>query len=207
MFNRIKKLFKKENKLEKDFIFAGHVFRVLDPKHMTVSRQRALYNSSHERDLGIMPDKYKEALKTVSESLKAPKQFTTIQDLNGKQADIMANARAVLEDLVFLHEQDHQYEPFVKAACVFILIDDEQQSDDPFGKYFDKKIELLKKHSEIEDFFLTIGVGYHRSTISSWDTSQLWEFYPTKAIKRIESRISKVIQSEIYSYGSQTEKS
>ena len=201
IFNKFRK-----KKVIEGYQFAGHTFTVLDPSKMSVHRQRVLHSTSHERDLGLTTEDFTKALTTISEGLKAPKEYKHLKELVGIQQDTLADARAAVDDIIFLTQNDHQYKPFIRSGAIFILIDGEKDKDDPHGKYYDLKVELCNRHREIEDFFLRVSVGFHRSTLSSFNIGELWAWFPSKAVKVVENRIMKRIQSRESLNGSPTEK-
>lgn len=201
MFKRLKKIFSKETaesietEKVKVFSFAGHTFRILQPGQLSTKRQLAIHSSSHERDLGISVENYSGAMKAACGTLQMPAEWTTVKDLVSKLQKNAEDVRMLLEDVRVLLEEDYAYKPFIKSACAFILVDDESVIDDPHGKYYDLKIELCNRHSEIECFFLQVSVDRQRSILSTYDASKCWEFYPDTSLKAVENKIIKVIQS------------
>ena len=198
--NWLKKKKKEAYKVEDVFTFAGHEFRVLDPVTMPKLRQHAISMSDYEREWGIVKEDIIAYQQVISKESMFPDKWNGKDELISKLEDKLRIVGDLAETLVFSLTQDYQYRPYVKAACHMILIDDEV-ADKLEGKYYDKKLELCQRHTEVEAFFLKIMKTFTISMATTIDISAMWESYPGEKVRLMESKLLSKIGKTIYSPG------
>ena len=92
-----------------------------------------------------------------------------------------------------LIEEDFQYKPFLKAACIMILINDE----DPERINMEmnqEKLAMCEKHEDVELFFLRVIRASHLNMQGLSDTSETWDWYPKDHLKSMESLVYQKIE-------------
>lgn len=198
--NWLSKKKKAEYKIDDVFTFAGHEFRVLDPVTMPKLRQHAVSMSDYEREWGIYKEDILAYQNVIIKETTFPDKWMGKDDLIKQLEEKLRSVNDLAETLVFSITQDYQYRPYVKTACHMILIDDEV-AETMEGKYYDKKLELCQRHSEVEAFFLKIMKTFTINMATTTDISKMWESYPAKEVRIMESKLLSKIGKTIYSPG------
>jgi hypothetical protein len=188
---------KKKEKVNEYFTFAGHSFKVLDPVSMPNIRQTAIFVSDYEREWGMNKADFLTYDKIMLSRSEFPSNWIDDQDLVYQLETKLREVTNLIETRMFLIQEDFQYKPMLKNACHIILIDDEK-ADVIDNATYSKKLELCQKHPEIELFFLRISMNFMLTLNGTANTSEMWEFYPSKAVKLTESKVYKEINLTIY---------
>jgi hypothetical protein len=201
MLNKIKSWFKKPKaEVVEMAVIAGHTFQVLDPIKMPKIRQASIFLAEYERDWGMTKEdllNYDDLLCKITEF---PKGWASEQDLVSQITEKLKKLYNLIDTRRLLIQEDFQYKPFLKAACNMIIIDDEDVNKiDPV--YIQKKLSLCESNEEVMLFFLRIIRAFQQSTVTIFDISKMWEFYPEKHLILTEKKVLKVIHTNIFSHG------
>ena len=190
MISKIKNLFK--SKEVKEYInISGHEFTVLEPTKLPILRDTAFNLESYSRDWGIDKPDIRLYLKEIL--LEANVNSVDSASLVNRIKNI-SNLVSVLDTAI---AEDYQYKPYLKAACMIILI----KGEDPNkldAKFISQKLKLCQDYPEIEAFFLRTIKTLQLSMVKSFDMSKITNWYPSKNLKIMESTIYKRIGKTIY---------
>jgi hypothetical protein len=177
--------------------YAGHKFYVLDPVKMPNIRRMNLFNEEYARDWGITKKDLQIFLGSILRETEFPKE-ATIQDLNAELSDKLKKVYSLTSLLHGIISQDVQIKPFVRSACMVIVVDDEPiDKIDP--KYTDLKLQLCERYTELEAFFLQVICDILNLIKNSSNTSTQLDWYNLANQKRMEKRLYNGIGSTIYS--------
>jgi hypothetical protein len=118
-------------------------------------------------------------------------------------ADLL-NKLARVKTLVTLRSamisEDFQYKPFLKAACIIILVEDENEHV-LHEQTQNFKLKLCRDNPEIEAFFLRTIRTFQLSITGSSDMHKIWDWLPSKEQAATENLILKEIGTTIYETG------
>lgn len=176
---------------------AGHTFMVLDPVKMSNVRKAKFFLESYERDLGMTKDDLMKFDDFILSQTKFPTDIGSLNELNADLVERMKKIYAVIQQRQAVIAQDYQYKPFLKAASIIILIDDEKENEIT-SKYQSLKMQLCKEHDEVEAFFLRVIMTFQLSIINSSTTSKTSNLLSLKEQKTIETSLFNTINTTIY---------
>ncbi len=198
LFSRIEKSKPTTTEL---FKCAGHTFKVLQPTTMSNVRQVKFFYEEYVREWGMTKQDLLDFAGVILKETEAPAS-RSIHDLNADLTNKLARIKTLVSIQSAMIKEDYQYKPFLSAACVIILLDDEDENvlDQ---EYQTKKLKLCQDYPEIECFFLRIIRAFQLSTVGSSDMSKIWEWCPSKEQKVMENTILKEIHTTIYEIGIQ----
>jgi hypothetical protein len=200
LLSKIKAFFKKQPPIQEYFSVLGYHFKVLDPVSMPFIRQSAIISADYAREWGIDKSDLIAYDNMILKQCEFPAQWDDDQHLVSIMDEKMRNIANLLETKLMLIQEDFQYKPFLRTASHMIIIEGEKPEEIDH-KFYSKKMELCQAHPEIELFFCRIAWSFHNRLSDSNDTSKMWEYYPAKAIKVMENKMYKEINSTIYSTG------
>lgn len=195
MLHLLKKLFKKEKApITESIEINGYRFKVLEPTKMPNIRRVRLFLEEYQRDWGISKDDLLSFLK-----------FAIIESkINDTSPNALAakiqNIYSVLTTLEAVIKEDYQYKPYLKAASIMILLENEDPNKLD-AKIIKQKLQLCESDPEIEAFFLTTIRAFQLSIQKQLDMSVLTSWLPSKNLKHMESHLYKWINSTIYETG------
>jgi hypothetical protein len=124
----------------------------------------------------------------------------SIPELNSDLTNKLARIKTLVSLQTSMINEDFQYKPFLKAACVIILMDDENENELD-QSIFAEKLKLCRDYPEIEAFFLRTIRTFQLSITGSQDMSKIWEWLPSDKLKAIENTVLKEINTTIYEIG------
>jgi len=195
----LKNIFKKKpiSAPVEETTLAGHLFTVLDPVKMSNVRKAKFFLESYERDLGMTKDDLMKFDDFILSQTKFPTDIGSLNELNADLVERMKKIYAVIQQRQAVIAQDYQYKPFLKAATIIILIDDEKENEIT-SKYQSLKMQLCKEHDEVEAFFLRVIMTFQLSIINSSTTSKTSNLLSLKEQKTIETSLFNTINTTIY---------
>ncbi len=178
---------------------AGFKFRVLDPVSMPMVRRAELFGATYEREWGIT----KADLLLFKSAMEKQCQFSpaaSMSVLNVDMANKFGTQTALLQQFEAVVTGDYQIKPFLKSACIVILMDgeDEYKIESNWTK---KKLELCRDFPEVEAFFLDIIYVLSRTMESTPDSQKTLDLSVMAAKKRTESAFLSAIGSSLYEIG------
>lgn len=176
---------------------AGHTFMVLDPVKMSNVRKAKFFLESYERDLGMTKDDLLKFDDFIISQTKFPTDIGSLNELNADLVERMKKIYAVIQQRQAVISQDYQYKPFLKAASIIILIDDEQENKIE-KKYIDLKLQLCKENDEVEAFFLSTIMTFQLNIINSSITSKTSNLLSLKDQKNLEVQLYSTINGTLY---------
>lgn len=177
----------------------GHTFRVLDPIKMSNERRVRFFWEDYVREWGMTKEDILSYLQFMMKETAFPKAGN-LSELNAELSDKLRNVYALLATMEAVLKEDYQYKPFIKSACIIIVMDDEDPNKiDPV--YHKKKLDLCQSNHKIEAFFLRTIRTLQLSSEERADMSKISEWYPSEKLKIMESSIYKKINSTIYEIG------
>lgn len=178
----------------------GYTFRVLDPVKMSNSRRVRFFWEDYAREWGMTKEDILSYIQFIMKETSFPNHAGNLSELNAELADKLKHCYALLSTLDSVIREDFQYKPFLKAACLIILVDDEDEKTiDP--NYQKLKLQLCKNDQEIEGFFLTTIRTFQTNIENSQDMSKVSDWYPSENLKVMENSIYKRINTTIYKIG------
>ena len=176
----------------------GHKFTVLNPykSDFLMTKRHDFFMMEYAREWGIEKFDLQKFLSML---------VTNLEFSDGETPNLntclnkMGDAKTIATNLYYTIEGDYQYKPYLKSACIIILLGDEKP-DDPYEKYLEEKLKLCELHSEIEGFFLAnikileFSLKNRGKSIPDWDY-----FLPKKGEANLEKSTLRMIQSSPYS--------
>ncbi len=191
MINRILSLFKKKPLVTDLKTVAGYNFRVLDPGKMPNVRRIRFFMEEYARDWGL-----------TKEDLLAYIQYCIKNtDLNRvDHSNMVKENYALLTTLESIIKSDYQYKPFLKAACLIILLPNEDLNKVE-NSFIQEKLRLCQQHPEIEAFFLSTIRLLQLNIQKQSDLLKESDWQPSMNQKRMESSFYQKINSTIYETG------
>ena len=200
IISRFRNLFAKPNPQTTElFKCAGHTFRVLKPTTMSNVRKVKFFYEEYSREWGMTKTDLLDFAGVILKETEAPAS-RSIHDLNADLTNKLARIKTLVSIQSAMIKEDFQYKPFLNAACVIILIDDEDEhvlSQD----YQVQKLKLCRDYPEVEAFFLRTIRVFQLNITDSQATSKIWEWLPSEQIKVMENMVLKEINSTIYENG------
>lgn len=161
-----------------EMVYADHKFKVINPSELSKARQLAIARGEYERQWGIDKKDLLTFLHYVSEKSDSPKVTYHIA-----------------ETLIKLIQEDHQYMPFLRAACFMIVLDDEDPKKIDY-RANEKKIELCLNSNEVLSFFLSniyaFTTNMEASSIISRVSELLGEAWRLDMEKVIYSQLAEI---------------
>lgn len=196
---KIREIFKRKKVAEivEQNIIAGHKFTVLDPVKMTNVRKAKFFLESYERDLGMTKDDLLKFDDFILSQTKFPTDIGSLNELNADLVERMKKIYAVIQQRQAVIAQDYQYKPFLKAASIIILIDDEDENEIS-NKYQGQKMQLCKENDDVEAFFLRVIMTFQLNIVSSSTTSKTSSLLSLKDQKTTETSLYNTINTTIY---------
>ncbi len=196
---------KKKNpqiKINEKVRIAGHLFSVLDPMQMNNIRATRFMLEEYEREWGMTKNDLLAIDDFLLSETKFPEKAANLGELNAALADKLKRIYAIVAQRQAVLKEDYQYKPFLQAASIIILLDDEPE-DSIIQKYQAKKMELCQMHPEIEAFFLRVIRVFQLNITNSSDMSKISTWYPSIKLKHTENNLLKKINTNIYEIGEQ----
>ena len=200
--NFFKSMFNRKNKeITKEVIrMAGHTWTVIDPVKMSNTRKVKLFWEDYDRDWGFTKNDHLTYDEMVIDLCKSPKVAANLSEFNAELIDKLANIKTVMEQKVAVVKQDYQYKPMLKAACVIVLMDDEDETKID-ADIFNQKLKLCQDNPELEAFFLRSMRALKDSMQGSFDISKVSTWLPSEQLKVMEKNCLKRINTTIYEIG------
>lgn len=193
-------IFKRKAKSDTEVVrMAGHAFRVLNPVQMSNVRKVRLFYEDYAREWGMTKADILEFDKQVLKETEFP-EAGTVDSLNAKLTDKLKRIYTLVSLRSAMISEDYQYKPMLKAAATIILIDDEDENK-PEDKWLTLKMQLCRDNSEVEGFFLQVGMTFQLSMRNSANTSEAWEWLDNPQKKNMEKNLLGQLKTSIYSIG------
>lgn len=193
-------IFRRKPKTDAEVVrMAGHTFRVLNPVQMSNVRKVRLFYEDYAREWGMTKGDILEFDKQLLKETEFP-EASTVDALNAKLMDKLKRIYTLVSLRSAMITEDYQYKPLLKAAATIILIDDEDENK-PEDKWMTLKMKLCRDNSEVEGFFLHVGMTFQLSMRSSANTSEAWDWLDNQSAKNMEKNLLKTIGTSIYSIG------
>ena len=201
--SRFRNLFTQKPKPTTTELFqcAGHTFKVLQPTTMSNVRKVKFFYEEYAREWGMTKQDLLDFAGVILKETEAPAS-RSIHDLNADLTNKLARIKTLVSIQSAMISEDFQYKPFLNAACVIVLIDDEDENV-LSQEYQTQKLKLCREYPEIEAFFLRTIRTFQLSITDSQDMSKIWEWLPSKEIRNMENMVLKEIHSTVYETGIQ----